>query len=366
MFALAWYARCCVDYKWDVKETLDYQKLINAGYTEADFERLAKYTYLPVPRISTQNEDSINDIAIFAIDLLQSRAEDFHIAYLADQQRRAANVKARAGATDNGSFTSSTIPSATYAETKAAASKGRKRIWLSAIGRALNVAGAVASGQNIASALTQSVSNGTAGNAGNSVNAAMAQAFNYSGEQRKGQQDFNGRIIRNELTTPCAYGQVHYTWYEDGYCLAYSVSTCVGCYGKKICTICQGQGRTFNSYLKSYKQCPACLGSGRCKYCQGVGHQTMSKLWAPGESEAYLSAKHEVDDEPSSSSSSSSSSSQSGVCSNCNGKGYEPKAYTYAAQSRYAPYHNSAGTSCYICGKSTDHYHYRCLQCKRN
>lgn len=354
VFALAWYARFCIGAAkkgWPVEAYLDYKELVKAGYSKADWERLAEPTYLPVPRISTQNEDSINDVAIFAVDLLKTRAEDFRIACRTHKRMTTTSV-------GNESFTNSTIPSATYAETKASTQK-RKRNWLSVIGRALDVASSIAGGQNVMSALPQSLSSNTA-------NAAMLQSFQYNGEQRKGQQDFNGRIIKNELTAPCTYGQAHYTWYEDGYCFVYSVSTCVGCYGKKICTICNGQGKVYNSYFKSYRQCVGCLGSGRCKYCQGAGNQTMSKLWAPGEAEAYQAAKSEVVDNSSSSSSFSSSSSSSGTCPKCGGKGYRPESYTYAAGSSMAPYHNSGGTNCSICGKTTDHYHYRCTECKRH
>lgn len=135
---------------------------------------------------------------------------------------------------------------------------------------------------------------------------------------------------------------------------------------KKICTICNGQGRVYNPYFKTYKQCVSCLGNGGCKYCQGVGSKTMSKLWAPGEAEAYQAAKYEEVDDFSSSNSSSSSSSRSGTCPKCGGKGYRSESYTYAAGSSIAPYHNSGGTSCSICGKTTDHYHYRCTECKRH
>lgn len=360
VFALAWHARFCIEAdkkKWHPESYLDYEKLVKAGYSRADWKRLAEPTYLPIPRISTQNEDSINDVAIFTVDLLKTRAEDFRIACRASKR----NSTVITASASNESFTSSTIPAATYAETKFTTQK-RKRNWLSAIGRALDIVSSAAGGQNVISTLAQSASSGVPDN----INATMAQSFKYSGEQRKGRQDFNGRIIKNELTAPCAYGQAHYTWYEDGYCFVYSVSTCVGCYGKKICTICNGQGRVYNPYFKTYKQCVSCLGNGGCKYCQGVGSKTMSKLWAPGEAEAYQAAKYEEVDDFSSSNSSSSSSSRSGICPKCGGKGYRSESYTYAAGSSMAPYHNSGGTSCSICGKTTDHYHYRCTECKRH
>jgi len=132
-------------------------------------------------------------------------------------------------------------------------------------------------------------------------------------------------------------------------------------YSLKLFTKCK------NTYFKNHQQCTICQGSGRCKYCQGAGNQTMSKLWAPGEAEAYQAAKREVAaDDYSSSSSFSSSSSSSGTCPKCGGKGYRPESYTYAAGSSMAPYHNAGGTNCSICNKATDHYHYRCTECKRH
>lgn len=190
--------------------------------------------------------------------------------------------------------------------------------------------------------------------------------FKYTGTQRQGQTDANGRVIKSEYNAPVSMGQAHYVFYEDGYCLATTATTCVCCYGKKVCPVCQGKGGVYNSYTGIYYPCKACMGTKVCKYCNGTGGQTTSKLWAPGEAEAYRDAMREVESEESSASSSSGtgSSSGGGVCPKCGGKGYLPEAYEYAAGSRYAPYHNSGGNQCPICSKSTDHYHYRCLECK--
>ena len=54
------------------------------------------------------------------------------------------------------------------------------------------------------------------------------------------------------------------------------------------------------------------------------------------------------------------------TCPKCGGTGYDPVAHQYAAGSSMAPYHNSGGTTCYICSRATDYYHYRCLECKRH
>lgn len=365
VFAYAWDARFCIGAgkkNWPVESYPSYEKLQKAGYSRTDWEGLAELTYLPVPQVSAENQDSINDVAIFAIDLLKVRAEDFRIAYNVHKRNVSSISMASA---EKGSFTSSTIPSATYEETRNAASR-RKRNWLSAIGRALDVVNTAVNGGNVWTAAAQGMSIASGGQVpGNGVNASMLEVFKYNGEQRKGMKDFNGRVIRNELTAPCVYGQAHYTWYEDGFCFVCSVSTCVGCYGRKICTVCSGRGQIYHAYFKNYVQCGACLGAGRCKYCQGAGCKVTTKLWAPGEAEAYQAAKREeVGDY--SLGGGSSSNSHSGVCPKCGGKGYRAEAYTYAAGSSVAPYHNSGGTSCYICGKATDHYHYRCTECKRH
>lgn len=197
------------------------------------------------------------------------------------------------------------------------------------------------------------------------MNAAALDVFKYTGTQRQGQTDANGRVIKSEYNAPVSMGQAHYVFYEDGYCLATTVTTCVCCYGKKVCPVCQGKGGVYNSYTGIYYPCKACMGTKVCKYCNGTGGQTTSKLWAPGEAEAYRDAMREAESEESSASSSSSgSSSGSGVCPKCGGTGYDPKSYEYAAQSSLAPFHNSGGNQCPICSKSTDHYHYRCLECK--
>lgn len=55
------------------------------------------------------------------------------------------------------------------------------------------------------------------------------------------------------------------------------------------------------------------------------------------------------------------------TCSKCGGRKYEVQDYKYAPSSTSGwnqPYHNNAGSSCYICGKATDHYHHPCSSCR--
>ena len=367
VFALAWYARFCVEAdkrKWGAESYPAYKELSRAGYTRNDWTRLAEPTYYPIPRVLTQNEDSINDIVIFAADLMSLRARDFRIAHAAHEKAAATTVSAA----KNESFTASTIPLTTAAATKAA-QPNQKRNWLSAIGRALDAASTAAGGQTLAAGMAQALS----GNAAAADATSTAEAFRYTGEQRKGKRDFNGRIIKNEINAPCVYGQAHYTWYEDGYCYVQSVTTCVGCYGKKICTLCNGSGKYYHAYFKNYMACKSCLGSGRCKYCDGAGGKIQKKLWAPGEAEAYLAASREDGDSSSSSSSGSSrsssgssSSSSRTTCPKCNGARFQAQRYEYAAASAAGwmqPYHNKAGEKCSICSYATDHYHNPCTEC---
>lgn len=369
-FAMAWHARYCIEADkkgMDTELYASYEELEKAGYTKNDWEFLAGPTYVQVPIYSTQQEDSIVDAALLAVDLLNQKAEDFAVELKVYKQNK--SLAASSAQKTQGSFSTNLIPQAP--QQAVAAQPKKKTNWLSAIGRALNVASSAGGGNNFISGLVQGLSSGsvaTGAGAAGGVNAAALDVFKYTGTQRQGQTDANGRVIKSEYNAPVSMGQAHYVFYEDGYCLATTATTCVCCYGKKVCPVCQGKGGVYNSYTGIYYPCKACMGTKVCKYCNGTGGQTTSKLWAPGEAEAYRDAMREVESEESSSSSSSSSSgssSGSGVCPKCGGKGYLPEAYEYAAGSRYAPYHNSGGTQCPICGKSTDHYHYRCLECKR-
>ena len=55
------------------------------------------------------------------------------------------------------------------------------------------------------------------------------------------------------------------------------------------------------------------------------------------------------------------SEKQRSVCSRCHGTKFEQQAHKYSASSD--SYHNPAGNSCRYCGKTSDHYHYKCHYC---
>ncbi|MBQ2843985.1 MAG: SEL1-like repeat protein [Alistipes sp.] len=366
-FALAWYARFCLDYEKNYKITNDEvaKRLSNAGYIRSEWEALAEPTYISVPRVASDDEEQIKEVMLLTLDILEVKAEEFRT-----QQKRLAANRPGAGvathdavqskpapATTNYASSSSSSHTTTHATQQPAP---RKRKWLSALGKVVQVAAGVASG-NMAMATTA-----VTGGANNRM-AELNQLFSYSGTVRRGQTDYSGRIISDEITAPAPMGQAHYVFYEDGYCHATTVVTCVHCYGKSTCYLCNGQGTYYHAYFKSNQPCPICGGRGVCQNCQGLGYQVTTKLWAPGEAEGYLHVQREMKSSSSSSSHSHShSSSSSSVCPDCGGKGYRPEAYQYAAQSSFAPYHNSGGNECPICGTHTDHYHYRCTTCKQH
>lgn len=56
-----------------------------------------------------------------------------------------------------------------------------------------------------------------------------------------------------------------------------------------------------------------------------------------------------------------SSNKQRSICSRCHGTKYDSQAYKYSASAD--SYHNHLGNSCKYCGKSSDHFHYKCHYC---
>lgn len=367
-FALAWHARTCIETDkrgWPLDEHPSLKTLSEAGYIKSEWEALAEPTYISVPRVASDDEEQIKEVMLLTLDILEVKAEEFRT-----QQKRLAANRPGAGVATNAAVQSKPAPATTnYASSSSSSHTTthatqqpapRKRKWLSALGKVVQVAAGVASG-NMAMATTA-----VTGGANNRM-AELNQLFSYSGTVRRGQTDYSGRVISDEITAPAPMGQAHYVFYEDGYCHATTVVTCVHCYGKSTCYLCNGQGTYYHAYFKSNQPCPICGGRGVCQNCQGLGYQVTTKLWAPGEAEGYLHVQREMKSSSSSSSHSHShSSSSSSVCPDCGGKGYRPEAYQYAAQSSFAPYHNSGGNECPICGTHTDHYHYRCTTCKQH
>ncbi len=179
----------------------------------------------------------------------------------------------------------------------------------------------------------------------------------------------------NNMTYNNGLGTVTSHRNADGSLSSVHTMKCVLCGGTGVCGVCFGRGGNYNSYTNLYYPCNSCFGSTRCKYCNGTGTQTMTTHVNPDGSGYGVGAGGVVTTGPggnitsgggsNNGSNSRRKSSSNGVCPDCNGKGYRPQAYKYAASSSFAPYHNSGGSQCYICGEYTDHYHYRCTTCKR-
>ena len=173
----------------------------------------------------------------------------------------------------------------------------------------------------------------------------------------------NGKTVVMDATIPFMNGTTRYILYSDGSGYSENNFPCTNLHCVKgHCTMCNGTGIAIHPMLGTSMPCTIC-NYGKCRYCNGQGRITNSKHWAPGEAQAYndavrqlKNAGHDVPERD---------SHKSGVCPDCNGHGYRPQAYTYAAESSFAPYHNYSGNQCPICGQYTDHYHYRCTTCKR-
>lgn len=163
----------------------------------------------------------------------------------------------------------------------------------------------------------------------------------------------------------------------DGSIISITSTPCLWCHGTKVCGICHGLGGTYGrAYGGMWYPCKSCAGSKVCQNCHGQGYSTFtSTVYPDGSGVGYdQNGRVTVTDgrgggsggSRSSSRDNGRSSNRRGTCPKCGGTGYDPVAHQYAAGSSMAPYHNSGGTTCYICSRATDHYHYRCLECKRH
>ena len=173
-----------------------------------------------------------------------------------------------------------------------------------------------------------------------------------------------GKTVVIDVTVPFMNGTTRHIIYSDGSGYSDTNFPCTSfhCINGR-CTMCNGTGIAVHPFLGTTLPCTIC-NMGRCKYCNGQGSIKKQKHWAPGEAQAYNEAVRQIKNAgynvPE-----KKSKSNSGVCPDCHGHGYRPQAYTYAAASSFAPYHNYSGDTCPICNRVTDHYHYRCTTCKK-
>lgn len=165
--------------------------------------------------------------------------------------------------------------------------------------------------------------------------------------------------------------------YEDGSATCTTTMSCYSCVstGGK-CSICHGTGNGYAMLMAAdrYIQCPSCGGGGVCGTCHGTRWcPPYSKHLLPGEAEAWMETHREQKAEErasrsssTGSSKSSSSSSSFSSCPKCHGAKWEPRYLEYATGTIVGwlpPMHNSLGTTCPVCSRSTDHYHTPCSEC---
>ena len=168
-----------------------------------------------------------------------------------------------------------------------------------------------------------------------------------------------------DVTVPFMNGTARHIFYSDGSGYSEYSFPCTSfhCINGR-CSMCNGTGMSVHPFLGTAIPCTIC-SMGRCTYCQGQGRIINKKHWAPGEAQAYAEAVRQVESQGYDVPEEKIRRKSSGVCPDCNGHGYRPEAYTHAATSSFAPYHNYSGNICPICNRVTDHYHYRCTTCKK-
>jgi len=152
---------------------------------------------------------------------------------------------------------------------------------------------------------------------------------------------------------------------DDGSSWGKNVWRCYSCQGSKQCNICFGTGNGY-AMIGRYMPCPSCFASGRCGTCKGEGFTLFVKYMMPGEAEAYMETKRQERRSSSSSSNSRSTYSSRSTCSRCGGRRWNTERYSNCAASTSGamqPYKNYAGTTCSVCGYSSEHCHYPCSEC---
>ena len=75
-----WYARFCIEAKknnWPVDQYPDYKDLSNSGFSVANWDALAAFTYgLYIPHVSVNDDDGISNAVITSLNLLANRNDD--------------------------------------------------------------------------------------------------------------------------------------------------------------------------------------------------------------------------------------------------------------------------------------------------
>ena len=206
------------------------------------------------------------------------------------------------------------------------------------------------------------------------ANSNTSTAYNAQSKVVTTEQESQKHIASNSnsRTYKTVFGETTFYPQSDGSSKTYTKYVCVYCHGTKQCSGCQ-YASMIQSVVSYNFICPMCGGTRICSRCSGKGY-TEARGVVDSTGTGY-----EIDDHGNAvstggkmsishmnPSSMKSTSSTHSMCPDCGGKGYRPQSYTYAAGSSFYPFHNSTGSTCYICGQQTNHYHYRCTTCKRH
>lgn len=174
---------------------------------------------------------------------------------------------------------------------------------------------------------------------------------------------------------PLGSGFEYVTVLENGYEAVVLYGHCNLCYGKQVCTVCNGLGFITEYYPYTYNViCPGCQGYKYCPICyENNGYVAIAAYAYTPKGMITDFINFGVYDNNNSHSHTSSSSTSS--CSKCNGSGVDPfpnedqiNFSTYNSKGLIVYQHLHNTSICPYCTKNNKiveyHYHIKCLFCK--
>lgn len=177
-------------------------------------------------------------------------------------------------------------------------------------------------------------------------------------------------VIPNET----GIGFRHVVEHENGWKTVTMYGPCNLCFGKKICTVCNGSGKNVYYYPTPYSViCEACNGYGICTACHKTNGYVMTAMY--GESpEGLMQDFFSFDVYNTNSFNSYSTSSGNKTCTKCGGTGIDPFALedninfpAYNSKKLIGYQHSDRSKACPYCKDSHKvynyHYHIKCLSC---
>lgn len=165
------------------------------------------------------------------------------------------------------------------------------------------------------------------------------------------------RQYRRETGIPDSFILV--TEYDNGNSLVVTYALCSQCKGTKKCGACYGQGGVYIGSMTGYMPCIACGRTGICGACDSDGLRILGSMMLDSQGNTLASSSLYGG---SSETGSNHNSSKRSTCRHCNGTGYFlQQSSTPGTFIDHAPFYNSSGNKCKICGGYNTHWH---LQCK--